>query len=1081
MNKNFIAVLILFSVIGFSQDESFDNETLSMFDGVISYDQKMNRINDLVANREQAILRGDYGHSKEKKKAMLEKLHQRAKISGTGRTLQTRQHFVEYLQSLGGEMGEGKLPLNRDGSINENFKGRFSDYDLQCKPVNCNKIQARLLASGKFELRETNPGTFDIVAKSGGNNDMIKITFNVDDPDGKKVTRSEKINNVETYTAVQIKQKYGDYQGNKSYEEALKAKEHAFKGGAKKNNDLICFSHACDEAFNTSTKTAHKLIKDAPSFVDDYDIQQIIDDAGLKKDDGSPISSKEYKKLLEDSYSGKLKKSTIALEVNDLDTFLQVRNKIVKQTINKIETIQTELYNGEKTQLDSDLKAGKITQNEFNIRTNHLNEINQNLNEYSKNTNYQEIKNANIDANSSSQSIKNLYKSSSTPRTSNADSLVAKGKIINDKLTSQMADIDSGLTGKRMKIVDKAGMLVGFYDIGAMVAEHCSDPEVCAEVIASVGKDIAVETIVDTFISKGIPVYGHLKESFEAGYFVGEQINEHLLGIKIQDCKLIDGQQVCSDITIKEKYIQNPLAEKMDEFNGTPEQMKKAEFMIAAANTCKDYLQTLQRANKNCMGMANEIFTESVSNDNEVYLGLLDSELFELESNFYEEDRQAKEDLKEVFGCDIGIENDCENLTIAENENKKTDDTNLIFEKENNSKSTHNDWEDIDSFDQLVEADIQNNQPVETPATKPAENDWDSLDEYDDLITNNGNEDSAWILREQIGNNSRAASIESTNQIRATGKEIAKIRKEAAIASQQALAEGMNSFAMGLSAMQAEQRASDQRLRQQAKAIEEQNSRTINNLANQIQPYQNNAASCMGSDGYPITDPYVCRALQNNSSKQNITPQSIRPVAPSYNYPTVAPTREPVEIDNKCEGKSEIDRAACELAGEFSGVSSNAPKPSTSSSDIPKYEVFFCEMLPGVSSFEESLENLRMWRESNFNSEAEYLESKHGKNALFFILKDNEVGAEFYYLETRNEVGWKWDFNPCNQRWLTESSSDWMSYKASYKASVKGDIDKSIWNTFEYWMSQEEIEIFKKELRLQNYTIHGRNAINQKL
>ena len=79
----------------------------------------------------------------------------------------------------------------------------------------------------------------------------------------------------------------------------------------------------------------------------------------MKKDDGSPLSSKEYKKLLEDSYSGKLKKSTISLEINDLDTFLQVRNKIVKQTINKIETIQTELYNREKNQLDSDLKAAK--------------------------------------------------------------------------------------------------------------------------------------------------------------------------------------------------------------------------------------------------------------------------------------------------------------------------------------------------------------------------------------------------------------------------------------------------------------------------------------------------------------------------------------------------------------------------------------------------------------------------------------------------------------------------------------------------------------------------------------------------
>jgi hypothetical protein len=523
----------------------------------------------------------------------------------------------------------------------------------------------------------------------------------------------------------------------------------------------------------------------------------------------------------------------------------------------------------------------------------------------------------------------------------------------------------------------------------------------------------------------------------------------------------------------------------MDEFNGTPEQIRKAEFMIAAANTCKDYVETLQRANKNCMGMANKIFTESVSNDNEVYLGLLGSDLFELESKFYEEDKQAKEALLEELGCDFSIENDCENLTIAENknidENEKSVDENLTFEEESNIESTNDDWGDIDSFDQLVEGDAQNNESTEITATNSIEEDWDSVDEYDDLISNNKNEDGAWILRERIANNSKESSIQSTNQIRETSKQVAKRRREAAIASQQALAEGLNSLAMGLSAIQQEQRASDQRFKQQAKAIEEQNSRTISNLANQIQPYQNNAASCMGSDGYPITDPYVCRALQNNSSKQNINPQSIRPVAPSYNYPTVAPTREPVEIDNKCEGKSEIDRAACELAGEFSGVSSNAPKPSTSSSDIPKYEVFFCVMLPGVLSFEESMENLRGYRESNFNSEAEYLENKHGKNALFFILKDNEVGADFYYLGERNEVGWKWDFGPCNQRWLTIGSSDWMSYKASYQASVKGDKEKSIWNTFEYWMSQEEIEIFKKELRLQNYTIHGRNVINQKL
>ena len=69
MNKNFIAVLILFSVIGFSQDESFDNETLSMFDGVLSYDQKMNRLNDLVAKTRTSYF----------KRAIMDTLKQRKK------------------------------------------------------------------------------------------------------------------------------------------------------------------------------------------------------------------------------------------------------------------------------------------------------------------------------------------------------------------------------------------------------------------------------------------------------------------------------------------------------------------------------------------------------------------------------------------------------------------------------------------------------------------------------------------------------------------------------------------------------------------------------------------------------------------------------------------------------------------------------------------------------------------------------------------------------------------------------------------------------------------------------------------
>ena len=256
----------------------------------------------------------------------------------------------------------------------------------------------------------------------------------------------------------------------------------------------------------------------------------------------------------------------------------------------------------------------------------------------------------------------------------------------------------------------------------------------------------------------------------------------------------------------------------------------------------------------------------------------------------------------------------------------------------------------------MVEEDTGNSQLAEISTTNSTEDDWDSLDEYDDLI-NSKNEDKAWMLREQIANNSKESSIQSTNQIREKSKEVAKIRKEAAIASQQALAEGLNSLAMGLVAVQQQQSASDQRLKQQAKAIEEQNMRAINNLANQIQPDQNNNSSCIGSDGYPITDPYVCKVLQNNSKTNN----SFIPEQNSFNdnygncispegYPldpylckyqasnnsvpgkstiyNPAPTsiKQSVDINDKCEGISEIDRAACELAGEFSGVSTYSQK-----------------------------------------------------------------------------------------------------------------------------------------------------------
>jgi hypothetical protein len=927
MNKFIVQFLFIFSLLGYSQDAV-------LLDNVVEYDKKMNDLDRLVQDQRQKILRGDYGHSKEKKRRLLESLNKRAKIVGTGRTISHRQPFVEYLQSLGGELGEGKLPLNPDGTINENFKGRYSDYDLQCKPVTCDKIKAELLASGKFELRENNKGTFDIVAKNGTQNDMVKITFNVDDPDGKIISRKDKINNVETYTAVQIKQKFGDYQGNQAIEEALKAKEHAFKGGALNNKELLCFSHVCDEAFNTSTKTAYKLIKDAPSFVNDDDIQAIINKSGLTKENGSALSPKEFKKLLEDSYTGKQGKALISLEVNDIDAFLQARNSIVKQTVNKIEVRQAEIYENELTRLKEDLETKKISQKDFDNKMSHLTEINENLKEYSNNDNYKKITNSNLDISSSSPNINNLYQFSTSP-TNQQDNLLQKGKNLNNRLTAELDGVDSSSTGKRIKIVNKAGMVVGFFDVGKMVSEHCSSAEVCAEVLATMGKEIAVETIAEKFISRGIPVFGQLKDSFDAGYFVGEQFNEHILGIKVKDCNVENGVEVCKDVAIRDKYIQNPLAEKMAAIDGTPENEKRAEFMRAAAKACYEYKEDLQAANKTCLDMTQDL-TDSFDNEMRLKMLYLDLGILDFENR-----KQAEADkkaLQEEFGCDFSIEGDCEK-SVTNLEDQQGEDQSAVSVKPEEDKQIE------------------------------VNDDWDSADEFDHLVQNQDNENAS-AIREQLENISEQSNTNYIKQITQTSKAISDQRDAQNAAARQAFGESMVGLANNLAAVRAEQQAADERFKQQVELSNQQTAASIAAISNQIQtnsqntaacmgadgypitdPYvckelqknsitagnaaisnqiqtnSQNTAACMGTDGYPITDPYLCKELQNHSNQQNMTPNSVRPIAPSNNYPTSTPITQPVEIDYKCEGiGNEQDRSGCELTGEFSGASANSQK-----------------------------------------------------------------------------------------------------------------------------------------------------------
>ena len=654
------ACIIIFSLPTLSEVLPDDKKNQKIFDDALSYNQKMIEIDKIVQNQTQAILRGDYGQSKERKIALLKKLNERAKIVGTGRTIKMRQPLVDYLQTLGGELGAGKLPLNRDGSVNEDFKGRNSDYDLKCKPSACQKIQDDLIKSGKFKIRQTANGTFDIVANNGSGEDMIKITFNVDDPDLEVVSRSDSVGNKERYTAIQLEEKYGKYQGNKSIDQALKAKDHAFKGDLLSHDELMCFSNACDEAFNTSTKTARKLIKDAPNFINDADIEKIIERNGLRRDDGAPMKAEEYKRMLEQSYSGKSGKAMISLQVNNMDKFISVRNMIVKETVNRIEVAQSDLFTSEVKDLEDRLKSGEINQKQYNSRRAHLNEINENLLEYSNNSKYRSISETNVENGITSKQIKDQYSSRSKVTKKSLSGMIDVAGKYNQKLTKQL-NTSSVKAGKGFERLNTAGAVIGVYDTGKMIVEHCGDPEVCSEVLSSIGKEVAKEAIIDSFISRGIPVYGQLKEAYEAGYFVGEAIEEHILGIKVKDCRVIEGEeggsdrvQNCKEVTIRNKWIQDPLKKQMDSMNGTMEQEKSADFMIQASKICKDYTKEMERRNLSCFDIAKKYETDLLKN--ETNLTLLEGELLEIAIEVDDEDRENKKQMVDVLGCDISID-----------------------------------------------------------------------------------------------------------------------------------------------------------------------------------------------------------------------------------------------------------------------------------------------------------------------------------------------------------------------------------------------------------------------------------------
>ena len=675
-------VTIFLSNLFFAQENISEANTEEIFNKALDYNKEMNRLDELVQRQRQKILNND-SLTTAQKKDMLQRLNKQATYVGTSKTIDKRRPLVNYLEKLGGELGVGKLPEATDaaGNIkyglakpqqNPDFKGRYSDFDMQCQPSVCAKVKDQITRSGKFKIVE-NGATFDIVAVSKGDNDMVKITFNTYDPSGNSVPLKQQVANPETYTYVQITNQDGKLPDDNNLAlQGLKAKDHFQKGKLTNNLEINCFTHSCDEKFNTSTKTAHKLIMDAPDFVKQDDITaaiekhdlrhapielrdsngDVIRDASGKPKMGPPgklLTAKEYVKILEDSYTGKKDRAYLNLELNDVNKFLDVRHTIVQETINKIEVRQQDIHNESIARVDQQLSNGVIDKVEADRQKRLLNKIKKASDAYSSDSDYQKGAATEIEP-------KKIIKRDNVLTTTSNQSKVSLLKKKKQEFDKQAIDFENSRAGK---IFNRLNLASGGMELGKLfltVKESCGDDSACyEEVVTSVAKEIVIEEARDGVVQRFIPTYGQLKTAFDTGWQVGELIDNNLLSIKVDDCSIgTDGKEVCEEKAINEKYLQDPTQRFLDNLNETPDQEKRNEFIAYAINECKFYADDLKAENISC----SQLVSESLENDDDPFMQRLNLEdkLTAISDTAWEKDRE----LQKILGCNPSFQYDCD-------------------------------------------------------------------------------------------------------------------------------------------------------------------------------------------------------------------------------------------------------------------------------------------------------------------------------------------------------------------------------------------------------------------------------------
>jgi len=772
----------------------------------------------------------------QKKMEHLQRLHVKNKLIGTAATIESRSPLVKKLAQNGGIISAGKQPTieDVDGNtvLNPDYGGRSSDFDMSCATAaECLDMKNYVRANGG-RIRQGR-SSFDVVIPGSSDQDYTMITVN----ETKGPPLKARISDKETYIHMQK-----DYTNMSSKSrQAIIAMEHAYKGGPPDNAFALDRGRSNDLAWNDTTKTAYKIMQDAPEFTDDKVIEESIKKHNLKdKNNKQLVSVKEYKKMIADAANKQNSKYVLFYQVNDMNAFLNVKNEFVQDVVTKVQTQKEVFLKNEEdilkrteqnilnTPKENRTNQQKALQLKIDSQRQDISDLNKTLDLYSDTPKIKQIVNPNTPVS----------------HTDKAKKLIEDIKNLDNNLKERALakEIQTGQSnvGKGYKAGAVVVGIAGAYELVDAIIKQCKtnpDSSKCTKFLKESGYEMGKELLLDA-VARRIPGLSQVKDAWDVGKYVGEKIEKYGGDIEVENCIDIKGKMVCKKIPAREKYIQNPVADAHNYlFNSTENVNNDNNQTIKYIEKCKQYIELLKEKNTTCVKLVQEVHDASILSRDEAKLAFFDKKL-------------------EGLGIETTPPDDEKPISI--------DNYQIPMESVGSSMLTDTTAE-VDSIGNKVNLAEE---LASSEDQKKCETDWDCIDDLDgDLLIENEN---AWQIKEQLANQANNQAQSQTNQIISQSKEAGMQRAEANRRAQAAFAEGLQELATGLQAIQQQNAAMDADFEAQKQQINIQNSQAISALASQrtLSPTQVSGSSSVltssewaacNNSPYPITDPYACK------------------------------------------------------------------------------------------------------------------------------------------------------------------------------------------------------------------------------